>query len=91
MNSINLRPEMPEWPDIKMITKDLTYALDTIEKNGEDTLNLRINIARAIASMRAEKKVDSTLRTLSRMPDLREQEALRDLVYYTEPPVHEVI
>ncbi|MFX0099363.1 MAG: hypothetical protein ACFFCS_07250 [Candidatus Hodarchaeota archaeon] len=91
MNSINLRPEMPEWPDIKMITKDLTYALDTIESDKEDTLNLRINIARAIASMRAEKKVDTTIRTISRKLDFRKQEAIRQLVYYTEPPVLEVI
>ena len=91
MNSMNLRPEMPEWPDIKMITKDITYALDTIEPGEDDTINLRINIARAIASMRAEKKVDSTLRTLSRKPDFRKQEAIRHLVYYTEPPVMEVI
>lgn len=82
---------MPEWPDIKMITKDLTYALDTIESDKEDTLNLRINIARAIASMRAEKKVDTTIRTISRKLDFRKQEAIRQLVYYTEPPVLEVI
>lgn len=85
---------LPEWSDIDVITKELRYALDNLdgEEGVEDSIpNIRIKIARAIATMRADKKVAQLVTKKWRnRPEYTRRELIRELIYYTEPPALEV-
>lgn len=46
-----------EWDDIRCIIEDLKAVMDSIDDGSTDLHEIKIEIARAIASMRAEKSM----------------------------------
>ena len=94
MNSKHHPHRLPDWSDIEVIAKELRNALDNLddERNAEEPIpNIRIKIARAIATMRADKKVAQLVTTKWRnRPNYASRELIRDLIYFTEPPALEV-
>lgn len=94
MNAKHHPDTLPDWSDIEVITKELRYAMDNIdagESVDESIPNIRVKIARAIATMRADKKVAQLVtRKWRERPEYTRRNLIRELIYYTEPPVLEV-
>lgn len=86
MESFTAPPRVPEWDDINDIVKHLQYALDTIDEGHEDAFLMRARIARAIATMRAEKSIEQAIDKLFGFEDTGVKRTYENLILYHEPP-----
>lgn len=54
----NIKNAVPDWDFIKDVTDDLRNIMDDIEEKEDKNALMRPKLARAIASMRVEKKME---------------------------------
>jgi len=60
--TLESKPIIPAWDDIKFITSDLKNVLDNFEDDSSPIPAMRARLARAIAEMRDEKGLEDRIR-----------------------------
>ncbi|MHA1749789.1 MAG: hypothetical protein ACTSYF_14240 [Promethearchaeota archaeon] len=82
---------VPDWEDIEDFTKGLQYSLDEISETEPKSVEIRVRIARTIAMMRDEKRLEQDIKLVLHRKSSKNYIKLKNLIIYSEPPVFHVI